>query len=155
MRTPIALLSVLTLALVGCGSTPETRQGFVARADAICEATLRDVRNVSPPAASGSVSLPALARYLGAVTPRVESELKQLRSLPRPPMDRGAIARYLAALDGVASNYKALGAAATAGDRQAVSQALAALQASPAAALAGRYGLTACAGSTGTVSPSG
>jgi hypothetical protein len=144
------LLAVIAASLCGCGSSPVTRRDFVARANAICEATLRSVRNVPPPSTTGSVSPSDLARYVRAVIPIIESELRQLRSLPRPPADREAIGRYLTALEGVVSHYRALGAAAGAGDRQGMANALAALQASPAGDLAARYGLIACAGSSGT-----
>ncbi len=48
------------------------------------------------------------------------------------------------------AQYDRLAAAARNGDSTGTAQALAALQASPAPALAKRYGLSACAAPTGT-----
>lgn len=143
-------LALIATALVGCGSSAETKQDFIARANAICTNTVRNVRSVAPPSTSGGVGLPALAHYLRAVTPLVASEVKQLQALPRPASDRALLRRYLAALAANASHYRVLADAARAGNSQATNAALAALQASPAGALAGRYGLTACARTTGT-----
>lgn len=144
------LLAALTVALAGCGSSAETKQDYTARANAICATAIRNVRNVATPSATGDVSLPALARYLRAVTPIVESELKQLRALPKPAADRALLDRYLAALAAAASQYKALASAAMAGDHGSMNAATAALQSNQDASLAARYGLTSCTGATGT-----
>jgi hypothetical protein len=151
MRTrALVLLALGSIAfgLAGCGSHAETKQDFIARANAICESALRGIRNVSPP--TGTVTLLALARYLGQVTPIIETETKQLRALPRPAADRALLERYLTALRLDGAEYRAWASAARSGDRQAMSTATAALQASSAAGLAGRYGLSACASSSGT-----
>jgi hypothetical protein len=134
--------------LAGCGSPAETKQDYIARANAICESALRGIRNVSPPA--GTVTLAGLARYLRQVTPLVESEISQLRALPRPSQDRGLLDRYLAALQVDRAHYLALAAAAGSGDRQVMAEATSALQASPSSGLASQYGLTSCASSSGT-----
>jgi hypothetical protein len=110
---------------------------------------------VTPPASGGAVTLPALAKYLGAVAPIVAGEAKQLKALPRPATDRALLKQYLLAVDATAAHYKALAEAARAGDRQAMSVAIAALRADYAGQLASRYGLTECAGATGTVQTSG
>ncbi len=88
-------LSVAALALSACGSSGESKQDFVARANGICNNTVRDVRNVAPAAGGGAVTLSALAKYLGAVAPIVAGEAKQLRALPRPATDRALLRRYL------------------------------------------------------------
>ena len=158
MRTGIAsrgfaalVLAVAALALSACGSSGESKKDFIARADAICNNTTRDLRNVAAPSSSGAVTLPALAKYLGAVVPVVASEAKQLKALPRPADDQVPLRRYLAAVAATAAHYKALADAARAGDRQAISAATGALRASPASHLAAAYGLKECAGPTGTV----
>lgn len=155
---PASLGVLLLCACAGfvgaCGSSTESKQDYVARANAICENAVRAERAVSAASAGGGVTLAALGHYLGVVTPIVDSEVKQLRALPQPPADRKVLAQYLAALQAAAAGYRRLGSAARSGDRSAVTSATASLQASPSAALAARYGLTTCAGSTGTVAPS-
>ena len=143
-------LTACVLALVGCGSHAETKQDFVARADAICAATTRQLRTVSGTPPSG---VPAVARYLGGVIPLLQRELKQLRALPRPAARRAELDRYLAAQAQIVARYRTLAAAARHGDAGAVNQALAALQSSPAAGLASSYGLPDCAGASGTGLP--
>jgi hypothetical protein len=147
-------LAAAALALSACGSSGESKKDFIARADAICNNATRDLLNVAAPATTGTVTLPALAKYLGAVVPIVASEAKQLNALPRPAGDRAALRRYLAAVAATAGHYKALADAARAGNRQAISAATGALRASPASRLAAAYGLKECAGPTGTVQTS-
>ena len=138
--------------LAGCGSHAETKQDYIARANAICESALRGIRNIAPPA--GAVTLPGLARFLRQVTPLVQSEISQLRALPRPSQDRPLLDRYRAALQVDRAHYTALAAAARSGDRQMMAEVTSALQASPSSALASRYGLSSCASSSGTAQAS-
>ena len=74
-----------------------------SRANAVCASTTRAIRNVAPAGASGGVSLHSLGRYLDTVTPIVDSEVKQLRALPRPVADRKLLERYLAAEYGLSA----------------------------------------------------
>jgi hypothetical protein len=151
----VAVLAACALSgagLAGCGSHAETKQDYIARANAICESALRGIRNVSPPA--GTVTLAGLARYLRQVTPLVESEISQLRALPRPSQGRALLDRYLAALQVDRDHYLALADAARSGDRQMMAEATSALQASPSSGLASQYGLTSCASSSGTAQSS-
>lgn len=148
----LAACALAGAGLAGCGSHAETKQGYIARANAICESALRGIRNVSPPA--GTVTLAGLARYLRQVTPLVQSEISQLRALPRPAQDRALLDRYLAALQVDGAHYVALAAAARSGNRQMMAEVTSALQASPSAGLAGQYGLTSCASSSGTAQSS-
>jgi hypothetical protein len=145
----------LAAVLGGCGSS-YTKPDFVARADAICTNAVRQTRSIAPPSFSRSSArqLSALAGYLAAVLPIVQSEATQLRALRRPTRDglAGAtLARYLAAVAQAASDYRALTTAAQRGDAQGVANAEAALRASPVVSLAARYGLRSCAvpGATG------
>jgi hypothetical protein len=149
-------LVVLAALLGGCGSS-YTKQDFVARADAICTNAVRQTRSIAPPSFSRSSArqLSALADYLAAVLPIVQSEAAQLRALRRPTHNAPAAAtldRYLAAVGQAASDYRDLATAAKRGDAQGVSNAEAALRASPVASLAAGYGLRACAspGATAT-----
>jgi hypothetical protein len=153
-RSAALALAVTTVVLSACGSSGESKKDFIARANAICNNTTRDVATVPAPSTSGTVTLPALARYLGAVAPIVASEAKQLNALPRPASDQSALRRYLAAVAATAGHYKALENAARSGDRQAISAATGALRASPASRLAAAYGLKECAGPSGTVQTS-
>jgi hypothetical protein len=144
-------LAIVAATLGGCGSAGESKSDFVARANAICETAVRDVRDVTLPSASGGgTSLSALSRYLRTVTPVVEGEVKQLRALPRPVADRALLDRYLNALASSAAEYRVLDDAARHRDRAALAGAIGALRGSPAPALAARYGLAECAGSAGT-----
>jgi hypothetical protein len=143
-------LAACVLALAGCGSHAETKQDFVARADAICAATTRELRTAAGTPPSG---VPAVARYLGDVIPLLERELKQLRALPRPAARRAELDRYLAAQAQIVARYRTLAGAVRHGDAGAVNRVLAALQSSPAAGLASSYGLSDCAGASGTGLP--
>jgi hypothetical protein len=134
----IAAVLVAAAAIAGCGSS-YTKSDFIARADAICASALRQTRSIAPTS--------ALGEYVAAVLPVVESEATQLRALKSPPQDAGdkaALAKYLGALAQEVANYRRLGAAAKRGDGQGVTNAEAALRASPAASLATSYGLRAC-----------
>ena len=144
-------VSLVALALAACGSSGESKQDFVARANGICTNAIHDVRNVSASGSGGAVSAQALAKYLEAVAPIVASEAKQLKALPRPTGDEATLRRYLAAVAATAAHYKALADAARSGDRQAMGAATAALRANPAPRLAAAYGLTECTGPAGTV----
>ena len=146
------MLLAVIIGLASCGSRAVTKQDYVARANAICASTTRAIRNVAP-TGGGGVSLSALGHYLGAVTPLVDSEVKQLRALPRPAVDRRLLEQYLGAAASEAADYRTLAAAARSGDHAGVTAATAALQASPATTLAGRYGLSACVGGGATVVP--
>jgi hypothetical protein len=145
----LAAALAAALALVACGSSAPTKQDLIARANAICSSALRDVRSAPAPAGAQS-SLPALSGYLQRVLPIVQKEVSDLRGLPRPAEDRALLDRYITAVTSSGSQYRALAAAAARGDRDGVDQALAALQANPDQALAQRYGLSQCAGATGT-----
>jgi hypothetical protein len=148
-------LLTLTVLLAGCGSS-YTKRDFVARADAICASAVRQTRSIAPPSTTrgGAHPTSALAGYLAEVLPVLQSEVTQLRALPRPTGDspaRAALARYLEALGQVAQDYRELAAAARRGDAQGVASAEAALRASPVATLAAGYGLRSCGtpGATG------
>jgi hypothetical protein len=131
--------AMATVALIaGCGSS-YTKSDFIARADAICASALRQTRSIAPTT--------ALGEYVAAVVPIVQSEATELRALKSPPQDardEAALAKYFGALTQEVENYRKLGAAAKRGDGQGVTNAEAALRASPAASLATGYGLRAC-----------
>jgi hypothetical protein len=91
-----------------------------------------------------------LAPYLAKVLPIIEKEASDTRALPRPAQDRALLNRYVAAVTATAGDYNDLATAAKNGDGAGVSQELAALRASPAPALAARYGLNRCNASAGT-----
>jgi hypothetical protein len=137
---PAAAMSVLALA--GCGGNAATKHDVIARANAICTRTIRDVRSVPPPAGA---ALPALSAYLGHVVPIVDREVSRLRALPRPAEDRPLLDRYVAAVAQSGRDYRALARAAAQGDRTAVAAKLDALAAGAAPALARRYGMAECA----------
>jgi len=145
---------IIALVAGGCGASAYSKSDFVARADAICAATLRQTRSVSPSgsAQAGSSSDGALSAYLSSVVPVLESEASQLRALRRPPgtkSDQATLARWYAALAQSVSDYRQLAAAAKRGDDQGVADAEAALGASPVYSLAASYGLQSC-GTPGT-----
>ena len=159
-RAIAALLMLLVTGLLaaGCGSTV-TKHDYIARADAICAAAVRQTRSIPPPVAASSAGARpralalALAQYVRRVTPIAASELAQLESLKRPhgsASDAAALRRYLVALRAAVDNYRALGAAAAAGDGGGVRDAEAALAGSRVTALASAYGLRACGRPGGT-----
>jgi hypothetical protein len=141
--------------VAGCGSSV-TQRDFVTRADGICAAALREVRAVPPPSlrSGGSQAVPAVAGYLARVVPIVTQEAAALRRLQRPSggsAGRALLDRYLAALAQEATDYRRLAAAARRGDAAGVADAEGALRASPAVALAARYGLRTCGEAGATI----
>ncbi len=147
-RAAIAACCLAT-AVSACGGHTVTKKDVVARANGICINALRAARSLPPPA-GGTSSPAALAAYLDKLVPIVEKQASQTRALPRPAQDHAVLDRYVAAVTDGAKQYRALATAARNGDAAGVSQGLAALRASPAAALAARYGLTRCNASAGT-----
>lgn len=151
-----ALIAVAVL-LGGCGSTV-TKSDFVARADAICASTTRQLRTIPPPDVSAVAparqTTAALAGYLDEVLPIAQSEAAKVRALKRPdgkPRDRAALDAYVGALAQAVVDYRALAIAARQGDAPGVASAEAALRTNRVASLAASYGLQACgsAGATG------
>ncbi len=141
------VLATLAALLAACGSY--TKRDFIARADAICASTARETRSIAAPsfAQAGRQQQRALAGYLAAVLPVVESERTQLQALKRPPgsaSDRGLLARYLASSARAVGAYRVLAAAARRGEAPGVASAEAALRANPVASLAASYGLRVC-----------
>ena len=106
------------------------------------------VRRARSPRRRRPRSRGALAAYLGQLVPLVQSEAGQIRALKRPPgaaRDRLMLSQYLAALGQVVGGISpARGGGASSGDAQAIASVEATLRASPAAALAARYGLRSC-----------
>ena len=151
LRTAAAA-ALAALVVTACGGHTANKQDVIARGNAICAATLRDLR-VTPSPAGGETSLPALAAYLRAVMPILDREVSSIQALPRPAADRTLLDQYVAAITKSGATYRALAAAARGGDQDAVNQALAQLQVNPASSLAGRYGLSQCAGAAGTAVP--
>jgi hypothetical protein len=145
-----ALSTGACLAATACGGHAATKKDVIARADGICVNTLRQVRDVPPPAGS---SLSALATYARKVAPLIDKEASDTRSLPRPAQDRAVLNRYVAAVAASAASYRALVAAARGDDPGDVAQALSALRSNPAPALATRYGLAECSAAAGTKAP--
>ena len=138
-----------SITATACGSHTATKQDVIARANAICSASVRDVRSVAPPAA-GDGTLASLSAYLQKVLPIVEKEGGDTRALPRPARDRALLTRYIAAVTAAEQQYRAAAAAAARNDRAAVAQALSALRSSPATTLARQYGLSRCSAAAGT-----
>ncbi len=136
-----SLVGALALAVMvaGCGGSGYTKHDFITRADAICAGALRQARSIAP----GT----ALPNYLAQYVPVLESEATQLQVLRRPPdtaHDRATLTHYFAALAQTIAEYRQLAAAAKSGDQSAVTNAEAALGASPVYSLATSYGLTSC-----------
>jgi hypothetical protein len=144
--------ALAALVVTACGGHTANKQDIIARGNAICAGTLRDLR-ATPPPAGGETSLPGLAAYLRAVMPILQREVSSLKALPRPTADRALLDRYVSAVAQSGATYRALAAAARRGDQDAVNQALAQLEANPASSLAARYGLSQCAGAAGTAVP--
>jgi hypothetical protein len=143
---------LIVFGLAACGRHTATKQDVIAQGNAICAAALRELRATPSPATSAT-SLAALATYLDAVLPIVQREVSNLRALPRPAVDRQLLNRYIAAVSSSGSAYRSLAQDARRGDQAGVNQALATLQANPAGALAGRYGISQCASAGSTAVP--
>ncbi len=129
----------LTVLIAGCAGAGYTKHDFITRADAICAGALRQARSIAP----GT----ALPTYLAQYVPVLESEATQLQALRRPPdtaHDRATLTHYFAALAQTIAEYRQLAAAANSGDHPDVTNAEAALGASPVYSLATSYGLTSC-----------
>jgi hypothetical protein len=151
LRTALAA-ALAALVVAACGGHTATKQDVIARANAICAGATRDLL-ATPPPAGGETSLPGLAAYLQAITPILQREISNLKTLPRPAADRALLEQYVSAVAQSGATYRTLGAAAQRGDQDGVNQAFAQLQANPASSLAARYGLTQCAGAGGTSVP--
>ena len=150
----IVVLTAVAALPAGCGSY--TKSDFIARADAICASSVRQTRTISPPSfgRTAAEQLSALGDYLNRVLPIARSEVSQLRGLklPKQTAAEGAtLAGYLVAVGRAVGDYQALAAAAARADARGVSDAEAALRASPAATLAARYGLRSCSAPGATV----
>lgn len=142
---PCAVLAVAVLA-AGCGGGGYTKADFIARANAICASSLRQVRSIP----SGTV----LTTYLATALPIVQSEAHQLLGLRRPPdngRDRAVLNHYFGALTQTVHDYQQLEVATKRGDQETVSSIEAALAASPLESLATSYGLRACGPPSATV----
>jgi hypothetical protein len=148
-RSPIGLVlaPLLAVALAACGGHTVTKQDVIARGNQICETAASSVRSVSAPSGQQPSQL---ARYYEQVARIVQSEVKQLRALPRPSQDRSLLNRYLDAIGSSAGEYGALATAARESDRAALASASAELRSNSAARLATSYGITQCGGSLGT-----
>jgi hypothetical protein len=146
---PAAAAAAACVAITACGGHTVTKQDVIARANGICINALRAARSLPAPAV-GTGSTAALAAYLDRLVPIVEKQASQTRALPRPARDRAILNRYVAAVSAGANQYRTLLTAAKNADSAAVSHGLATLRASPAAALAARYGLTRCNAAAGT-----
>jgi hypothetical protein len=151
LRRLVALACLLAVVLSACGGSSATKQDVIARGNAICTDTLRAVRIAGNARGTGtSASGAALDAYVQRVVPIVEKEVAQLRKLPRPSANRALLDRYLAAVATAGRQYRWLAAAARRHDQAGVAEALGALRANPAPALARQYGLAQCAASAGT-----
>jgi hypothetical protein len=153
-RRPAATLAacVVAAAATACGGSGATKKDVIARGNAICAGAVRSVRAVAPPSA-GNTSATALSGYFQRLLPIVDTEVSQLRKLPRPSTDRALLNRYIDAVTKAATTYRQLASAARRNDIPSVSTYLSALRASPAQSLAQRYGMGQCAAGSGTVSP--
>ena len=142
----------MALSLAACGGHSATKQDVIARGNAICAAALRELR-ATPSPASGGTSLAALATYLARGRPdRAAGGLQPPRAA-EAGRGQALLNRYVAAVSSSAATYRSLAEAARRGDQAGVNQALATLQANPAATLAGRYGISQCASAGGTAVP--
>jgi hypothetical protein len=136
---------IATAGLSGCGGGHSvSHQDVVARANAICFQAQQTLRSVPTPTGGTET----LAAYLNKISPIVAREARQLRKLPQASQQQDTLNRFIDATAALVTDYKAAAHAATAGDNDAVQQALAKLRASPAAHYASQYGLKQCAGET-------
>jgi hypothetical protein len=140
----LAALAALTL-LAGCGKHKITKADVIAQGNSICQTAQRDVRALAPPSAN---SLKALAPYLVKASKIVNGQAAKVKDLPEPNEDVAVLRQFKTAAAQDAQRYTAMSQAATAGDRAAYAKASASLQTSQTVALANRYGLTGCAGTS-------
>ncbi len=167
-RVPIRLSALATTVsaaavIAGCGGHTVTKRDVVARGDAICFQSLQSIRSIPPPRFTGNAPasfsdpryLISFAKYANAVRPILAREIEQLRTLPRPSVDRATLNALLNAIAQEGDDYHAIVRAASAGDVEATMSALARLAANPARRLARRYGFRQCTGVGGTATGSG
>lgn len=141
-----ALPCVLAVLLSACGSYG--KRDFVARAEAICASSVRQLRALGP--GSGNLS-----DYLARAVPIAGAEAHKIELLQRPggsARQQAQLNAYLAALRRSVSQLRALAAAASHHDAAAASAAEAALRGNPLPRLAADYGLRACGAPGATVS---
>ena len=156
----LAAVIAVALSVAGCGGHSVTKQQVVARANAICFASLQSIRSVpgptvSDPSFSNRRFLLAFGRYADKVVPIIDGEVGKLRALPRPAQDTHTLNAFIAAMASERVDYHALATAAGRGDSAGVNDALGSLRANPAGKLASTYGLKQCTGTAGTSSSSG
>ena len=92
------------------GTKSVVKSSYVAKAADLC----RDFDRKAGTLAKPGSSLASLGRYLDAVVPLVVKLASDLRALPVPPGDEGAVGDYLAAIDTLNAKSKEAGAAAKA-----------------------------------------
>jgi hypothetical protein len=144
----IAGIAALAVVLGGCGGS-YTKHDFIASADAICASTVRATRALAPPA---SAQLGPFGRYLAKLVPILQDENRQIDALRRPTGGRAPLRRYLDALRESVVEFRALEAAAKAGNPESLARAQEALRSNPVTSLAANYGLRSCAAPGATVS---
>jgi hypothetical protein len=145
-RVSSAALLASAALMAGCGAA--TKSDVIARGNAICESTLRDIRAVAPPAGA---SIASVGAYYDRVVPIFDREATQAAKLPRPALHRELLNRWIGDVEVEAGEYRALARAARLRDQAALATAAAALRLNSAPIDAAAYGLRNCATSPGTV----
>jgi hypothetical protein len=117
-RRAAPAILLLALALAGCGGGGRlSHNAFVARVDALCKASVAEVKKVEKP-----TSAAGLPRYLADVRPIQSRFLERARKLRPPARDEPVWRQALAFDRRVLHQYDLMGAAARRGDEKAVAR---------------------------------
>lgn len=133
-------------ALTG-GGTAVVKTGFLARADTLCRATMRELEAVVAPRSGNA----AIGRYLTQTLQIVQKWVGDLKALPVPPGDEATVAEIVAALEKVTAKWAEAPGAASSGDRSrfdAISKEMSPLNTAADAKL-DAYGLGVCGSNFG------
>ena len=122
-------LSVVIVAVAGCGSSGVTKSSYAKRANAICARYTRQVNSLS----LGEPTKPAMRRLLDQTVHIVRKENSTLRRLEAPGSERKDVRAMLAARDALvnalARNRDAIAALAVSSEQGRDPKAVARLQA--------------------------
>jgi len=132
---------------VTAGGNAVVKTAFLAKADSLCRASMRELETVVVPKSGNA----AIGRYLTQTLQIVQKWVGELKALPVPPGDEATVADIITSLDKVTAKWAEAPGAASAGDRsrfEAISREMSPLNTAADAKL-DAYGLSICGSNFG------